>query len=348
MPSLEREADRLRCLIDDADAIIVGIGSGMSSAAGFNHYNRAGMARAGMEDWQQAFGFKSLFDGFYHLYPSLEQQWAYYARYIDFMLREPASQPYLDLRSLIGHKDYFILSTNVDTQVEKTFPTERICNYQGSFAHLQCKQPCCDELFDASPYVERMLAGMAGFEIRSEDAPRCPHCGWQLAPWVRDDTFLQGTAWREGLGRYERFVRERSDGRVLFLELGVGEMTPGIITLPFWSMTAIMWLAIFGHGLRFRPNPPTMGREASRPGERGIESVEVDEEDVQPGVQDGRGAGRREGRQDAVAGGQRPRRGAVAGVRVARPAGRVRRRRVRQGPVGAREEAGGGGRAEGA
>ena len=110
MPPLEREARRLRSLIDDADAIIVGIGSGMSSAAGFNHYNRAGMARAGMADWQQAFGFKSLFDGFYHLYPSLEQQWAYYARYIDFMLREPTSQPYLDLRSLIGHKDYFILS----------------------------------------------------------------------------------------------------------------------------------------------------------------------------------------------------------------------------------------------
>ncbi len=32
----------------------------------------------------------------YHLYPSLEQQWAYYARYIDFMLRKPASRPHLD------------------------------------------------------------------------------------------------------------------------------------------------------------------------------------------------------------------------------------------------------------
>ena len=79
---------------------------------------------------------------------------------------------------------------------------------------------------------------MAGFEVRGEDVPRCPRCGWQLVPWVRDDTFLQGAAWREGLGRYERFVRERGDGRVLLLELGVGEMTPGIITLPFWSMTA--------------------------------------------------------------------------------------------------------------
>ena len=33
-------------------------------------------------------------------------------------------------------------------------------------------------------------------------------------------------------------LRERSDCRMLLLELGVGEMTPGIITLPFWSMTA--------------------------------------------------------------------------------------------------------------
>ena len=55
---------------------------------------------------------------------------------------------------------------------------------------------------------------------------------------MRDDTFLQGAAWREGLGRYERFVRERGDGRVLLLELDVDEMTPGIITLPFWSMAA--------------------------------------------------------------------------------------------------------------
>lgn len=43
---------------------------------------------------------------------------------------------------------------------------------------------------------------------------------------------------RENLERYERFVSERGNGRVLLLELGVGEITPGIITLPFWSMTA--------------------------------------------------------------------------------------------------------------
>ena len=40
------------------------------------------------------------------------------------------------------------------------------------------------------------------------------------------------------LAEVVRFVRERGSSRVLLLELGVGEMTPGIITLPFWSMTA--------------------------------------------------------------------------------------------------------------
>ena len=55
---------------------------------------------------------------------------------------------------------------------------------------------------------------------------------------MRDDTFLQGATWRESLGRYERFVRERGSSHVLLLEFGVGEMTPGIITLPFWSMAA--------------------------------------------------------------------------------------------------------------
>ena len=33
-------------------------------------------------------------------------------------------------------------------------------------------------------------------------------------------------------------MRGRGDGHALLLELGVGEMTLGIITLPFWSMAA--------------------------------------------------------------------------------------------------------------
>ena len=110
------------------------------------------------------------------------------------------------------------------TPVEKTFPAEKTCNYQGSFAHFSASNHAATSS-STQVHVKRMLTGMTGFEIRSENVPDARTAAGSL-PWVRDDTFLQGAAWREGLGRYERFVRERGDGRVLLLELGVGEMTP--------------------------------------------------------------------------------------------------------------------------
>ena len=63
-----------------------------------------------------------------------------------------------------------------------------------------------------------------------------------LVPWVRDDTFLEGRVWKTQLNRYHAFLRhwlvEQADKKVLLLELGVGEMTPSIIKLPFWELTA--------------------------------------------------------------------------------------------------------------
>ena len=37
---------------------------------------------------------------------------------------------------------------------------------------------------------------------------------------------------------YEQFIRRNSGKKILFLELGVGMNTPGIIKYPFWQMTA--------------------------------------------------------------------------------------------------------------
>lgn len=43
--------------------------------------------------------------------------------------------------------------------------------------------------------------------------------------------------WQLALQRYENFLDTRGDKRLLFLELGVGYNTPGIIKYPFWRMT---------------------------------------------------------------------------------------------------------------
>ena len=40
------------------------------------------------------------------------------------------------------------------------------------------------------------------------------------------------------VAEYENFVRKNQDKKLLLLELGVGDMTPSVIKLPFWDMTS--------------------------------------------------------------------------------------------------------------
>ena len=53
-----------------------------------------------------------------------------------------------------------------------------------------------------------------------------------------DDTFAEDTGWRAAADRYADFLRCHADRAILFLELGVGYNTPGIIKYPFWKLTA--------------------------------------------------------------------------------------------------------------
>ena len=74
--------------------------------------------------------------------------------------------------------------------------------------------------------------------VPAELLPMCPHCGKPMTMNLRaDDTFVEDEGWHLAAGRYQNFLRTRKNGKVLFLELGVGYNTPGIIKYPFWQMT---------------------------------------------------------------------------------------------------------------
>ncbi len=229
-------------LIDRADAVVVGIGSGMSTACGYDFYQRTDAFDGQFARFERAHGIASLMDGFYHAYATNEERWAFLAACITRLEDCPVGRTYRTLRDLLEDKPYTVLTTNVDGQARRAFPAERTWLFQGDFGFLQCAQPCCEDLADALPAMRAIGAalGADGTAAPSELLPRCPACGWLQVPWVRDDGFVEGGLWQDGKRRYERFVADALEtaDRVLFLELGVGGMTPSIIEIPFWRMVA--------------------------------------------------------------------------------------------------------------
>lgn len=225
--------------LDEADGILVGGASGMSAAAGFRHYyerDREFVEHFG--DFESKYGFHNSFDGFYHRYPTDEARWAFLANMICAIIDAPTGKPYKDIQELLKGKNYHILTTNQDTQFTRVFPEEKISAIQGDWRYFQCSHRCHDKLYDAVEPVHRMKEAMGkDLKIPSEMLPRCPKCGALMEPWVRSWVFLEGKKYQEEHEKFNRFLEENLNGKLLFLELGVGRMTPMFIQQPFWSLT---------------------------------------------------------------------------------------------------------------
>lgn len=147
---------------------------------------------------------------------------------------------YDDLLKLVEGRDYFVLTTNVDHQFQLAgFDKNRLFYTQGDYGLWQCARPCHQETYDNEAAVRRMFTEQRDMRVPSGLVPRCPVCGGPVAMNLRsDDAFVQDEGWYQARGRYRDFLRRHEGMRVVFLELGVGNNTPGIIKYPFWKMTA--------------------------------------------------------------------------------------------------------------
>lgn len=238
----QKDLLKIKQLINEAEFIVVGAGSGLTASAGFNYQDEEFFKRDYLPFHQK--GFKTVWDLLVNHWSvndaNCEMFWASWAFHINrIFYQQDQFETYINLYNLVAKKDYFILTTNADGQFFKGhFNRGNIFAMQGSYAYFQCQRPCREVVYHNKEYIEAMLASFEqeSLSIAESTVPHCPNCGELLKPNLRvDDTFVE----KLHQGQYEKYIDFLERGKnknLLLLELGVGFNTPMIIKYPFERM----------------------------------------------------------------------------------------------------------------
>ena len=253
--SRQENLERLRAGIASADAIVIGAGAGLSTAAGFIYTGER--FEKWFPDFIRTYGIRDMYSGGFYPYPSREIFWAYWARYI-YINRylDPPKPVYEELLSLIKGRDYFVITTNVDHCFQKAgIDRDRLFYTQGDYGLFQSTNAGNRNTYENEDWVMRAMeaqgfavnaagkfdpaqSGQLRMEIPTDLIPKCPDDGAGMTMNLRsDDSFVEDEGWHRASAAYLDFLKKHEGSHVLFMEIGVGGNTPVIIKYPFWQMT---------------------------------------------------------------------------------------------------------------
>ena len=256
--SFEEKIAVLKDQMEKADAVVLGAGSGLSTAAGYTYSGDRFEKYFG--DFERKYGFRDMYSGGFYPYQTLEDFWGYWCRYIWINRYGPIpTDLYGRLLGLVEDKDYFVLTTNVDHCFQRSgFDKKRLFYTQGDYGLFQSSSlgsAASNKTYDNYEIIRRMILS-EGYQIGdngelivpkdteirmsvpSDLVPACPDDGKLMTTNLRcDDSFVEDEGWHQAAERYQDFLRRHERLRVLYLELGVGMNTPGIIKFNFWKYT---------------------------------------------------------------------------------------------------------------
>lgn len=224
----------LKKLIDESDAIVIGAGAGLSTAAGFEYGGQTFLNN--FQYMKALYGYNDMYSAGFHKFSSLEEKWGYWSKMIYLnRYKFPSKQLYVDLLSLIKNKNYFVITTNVDHQFQLAgFDKKRLFYMQGDYGLFQCSRACHNRTYDNREIIMKMLKEQKNHLIPSSLIPRCPICGSPMETNLRkDEYFVEDEGWHNAYQNYQKFISENKNKKVLYLELGVGYSTPTWIKYPF-------------------------------------------------------------------------------------------------------------------
>ena len=228
MKEQEEKIRQIKQKKEDADALVIGAGAGLSTAAGFTYSGER--FEKYFSDFRRKYAFSDMYSGGFYDYATLEEYWAYWSRYIYInRYQDVDNGTYRRLYDLAKDNDYGL---------------------------LQCSRPCHAKTYDNEDMVRKMVLAQ-GYGIREDGSlylpegvkpmmsvptelvPRCPKCGRPMSMNLRaDNTFVEDAGWKAASASYVRFMEDHMRKKIVILELGVGYNTPGIIKYNFWQYAA--------------------------------------------------------------------------------------------------------------
>ena len=241
--------------IENAEAIIIGAGAGLSTSAGLTYSGER--FEKYFFDFSKKFGIGDMYSGGFYPFPNRETLWAWWARHIYFnRYIDPPKPVYRNLFSIIKDKEYFVITTNVDHQFQRAgFDKKRLFYTQGDYGLFQSVNPQNQKTYDNEEWVMKAIE-VQGFKkneegifdipenreismkIPTDMIPKCHDDGLDVKMNLRaDSSFVEDEGWHRASKNYYNFLEKYKDKLILFLELGVGNNTPVIIKYPFWQMT---------------------------------------------------------------------------------------------------------------
>ncbi len=252
--SRDDQIARLKTEIANADAIVIGAGAGLSTAAGLTYSGERFEKYFG--DFAVRFGISDIYSGGFYPFPDDETRWAWWARHIYYNLYIDAPKPvYRKLIELVKDRDYFVITTNVDHQFQRAgFDKKRLFYTQGDYGLFQSVNPAIQKTYDNEEWVMKAMETQGfvkdsdgiyripqsgvSMRIPTELIPKCPDDGSDVTMNLRaDDSFVEDEGWHKASVDYSDYIRRHENLHTLYLEIGVGSNTPVIIKYPFWAMT---------------------------------------------------------------------------------------------------------------
>lgn len=225
--------------IEEADAIVIGASNGLSISEGIHIFADDSSFRENFGDFREKHGFRSIIQGCFYPFPTVEEKWAFFSRmYEYFLINREASPVMKNLYELVKDKNYFVVTSNIDAHFTQAgFPMERLFEIEGSCRNLQCTHGCHNQIYPGDDVLSNMARNQENGKVPTNLIPTCPECGGPMQVHIEvNRNFLRDQSWENSYQAYQDFIEKAHGKKIVLLELGVGARNQMIKT-PFMNLT---------------------------------------------------------------------------------------------------------------